>query len=64
MKISKGKALLILGIVLVVIDQVIKVLVKTNMALGESFNVLGDWFRIYFIEKVSMSSETGSGSIL
>ena len=40
MKISKGKALLILGIVLVVIDQVIKVLVKTNMALGESFNVL------------------------
>ena len=55
MKISKGKALLILGIVLVVIDQVIKVLVKTNMALGESFNVLGDWFRIYFIENEGMA---------
>ena len=55
MKISKGKALLIFGIVLVVLDQVIKVLVKTNMTLGESFNVLGDWFRIYFIENEGMA---------
>ena len=55
MKISRGKQLLILGIVLVVIDQVIKVLVKTNMTLGESFNVLGDWFRIYFIENEGMA---------
>ena len=31
MALSKGKKLLILGIVLVVIDQVSKVLVKTNM---------------------------------
>ena len=44
MKISKGRWLLILGIVLVVIDQVIKVLVKTNMTIGENFNVIGDWF--------------------
>ena len=55
MKISRGTQLLILGIVLVVIDQVIKVLVKTNMTLGESFNVLGDWFRIYFIENEGMA---------
>lgn len=55
MKISKGKALLIFGIVLVILDQVIKVLVKTNMTLGESFNVLGDWFRIYFIENEGMA---------
>lgn len=55
MKVSKGKALLILGIALVVLDQVIKVLVKTNMTLGESFNVLGDWFRIYFIENEGMA---------
>lgn len=55
MKVSKGKVLLILGIVLVVLDQVIKVLVKTNMTLGESFNVLGDWFRIYFIENEGMA---------
>ena len=55
MKISRGRLLLILGIVLVVVDQVIKVLVKTNMTLGESFNVFGDWFRIYFIENEGMA---------
>ena len=47
MKISKGKQLLILGVILVVLDQVIKILVKTNMTLGESFNVIGDWFRLF-----------------
>ena len=35
MKLSQGKKLLLLGIALVVIDQVIKYLVKTNMELGE-----------------------------
>lgn len=47
--------LISLGIVLVVIDQVIKVLVKTNMNLGESFPVLGNWFRILFIENEGMA---------
>ena len=55
MKISKGKKLLILGILLVVIDQVIKILVKTNMCIGEQFNVLGDWFRICFVENEGMA---------
>ena len=55
MKISKGKQLLILGVILVVLDQVIKILVKTNMTLGESFNVIGDWIRICFIEKEGMA---------
>ena len=50
MKISKGTKLLILGLVLVVIDQIIKVLVKTNMSIGEHFSVIGNWFQIYFIE--------------
>jgi signal peptidase II len=55
MSISKGKRLLILGVVLVVIDQVIKILVKTNMAIGDHFSVIGDWFQIYFIENVGMA---------
>ena len=41
MRLGKGKWLLILGAVLVVIDQVIKVLVKTGMSIGEHFNVFG-----------------------
>lgn len=55
MKISKGKKLIIFGVVLVVIDQIIKVLVKTNMALGEHFNVFGDWFQILFVENEGMA---------
>ena len=39
---SEGRKLVILGIVLVVIDQVIKILVKTNMGLGEHFDVIGN----------------------
>lgn len=35
---------------LVLLDQVIKISVKTSMTLGESHNVLGDWFRWCFIE--------------
>lgn len=55
MKISKGKLLIFLGVLLVVIDQVIKVLVKTNMSIGESIHVFGDWFQIYFIENEGMA---------
>ena len=55
MKISRGKRLLLLGIVLVVIDQVIKYLVKTNMELGEQINVIGQWFRLSFVENEGMA---------
>lgn len=55
MKISKGKALILLGLVLVVIDQVIKIAVKTNMSLGESIPVLGEFFKISFVENEGMA---------
>ena len=55
MKISKGARLLILGTVLVIIDQVIKVLVKTHMAIGESIHVFGDWFQLLYIENRGMA---------
>lgn len=55
MKLTKGHKLLILGILLVIIDQVAKYLVKTNMTLGEQFNVIGNWFRILFVENEGMA---------
>ena len=54
-KVSKGTVLLLVGIGLVIIDQVIKILVKTNMSIGENFNVIGEWFKIYFIENEGMA---------
>lgn len=51
----KGGRLLVFGLMLVVIDQVIKVLVKTDMTLGQHFNVFGNWFQILFIENEGMA---------
>ncbi len=48
-----GTALLVIGSVLV-IDQIIKVLVKTHMYWHESIRVT-DWFYIYFTENVGMA---------
>ena len=40
---------------MLVIDQVVKILVKTNMSIGESINVFGSWFQILFIENNGMA---------
>ena len=55
MNISKGKKLLLLGVLLVVIDQIIKIVVKTNMEIGQHIHVIGNWFQILFIENEGMA---------
>ena len=49
MKLSKGwlAVIIIAGVLLV--DQLVKIWVKTHMYIGQEF-VITDWFRIYFIE--------------
>ncbi len=42
-----------IGILL--IDQIVKFWIKTNMALNESFPVFGSWFQIHFIENEGMA---------
>lgn len=42
-----------IGILL--IDQIVKYWIKTNMALNESFPVFGSWFQIHFIENEGMA---------
>ena len=55
MKLSKGTGLILLGVSLVVIDQIIKVLVKTNMSLGEQIPLIGEWCRLCFVENEGMA---------
>ena len=55
MKIGKGTRLILLGVALVVIDQIIKVLVKTNMELGEQIMLIGQWCRLCFVENEGMA---------
>ena len=54
MKMTKGKVAGLLIILLLVIDQVIKLSVKMNMTLGEKIYIF-DWFQIYFIENNGMA---------
>jgi len=46
-------SLLIIGIVLV-IDQILKIWIKTNMMLGQEFRIF-DWFIIHFVENNGMA---------
>ena len=61
---KKGSRLIFLGILLVVIDQVIKVLVKTNMTLGQSIPVLGNWFQLVFVENKGMAFGMSFGGVI
>ncbi len=63
MKLSKGQKLFILGTILVVIDQIIKILVKTNMGLGETIDVIGDWFKLHFVLNKGMAFGMAFGGV-
>jgi signal peptidase II len=53
MSITKKAIFLVLGILL--LDQVIKILIKTNMTIGEEIHVIGNWFIIHFTENNGMA---------
>lgn len=55
------KAILIIVIILL-LDQISKIWMKTHFVLGEEFKVLGlDWFRIHFLENNGMAWGTEFG---
>ncbi len=51
---SQGKLSVLIIAVAVIIDQIIKLLVKTNMAIGDQIFIT-NWFRILFIENNGMA---------
>ena len=48
---------------MVVIDQIIKILVKTNLDLGESISVIGDWFKLNFVLNDGMAFGMAFGGV-
>lgn len=48
------KSVLTVTLVLIA-DQVLKIIIKTSMMLGEEIHVLGDWFIIHFTENYGMA---------
>ncbi len=63
MKLSKGYLATIVIIGVLLVDQIVKIWVKTHMFLGQEF-VIADWFRIYFIENNGMAFGMELGSKL
>lgn len=57
------KALIPIFLILI-IDQTVKILIKTTMTLGEEIIVFDDWFRIHFTENRGMAFglELGGGN--
>ena len=63
MKLSKGAIATIIILGVLIIDQIVKIWVKTHLYLGQEF-VITDWFRIYFIENNGMAFGMELGSKL
>ena len=55
MHLSKGNKVAIFIIILLLIDQIVKIWIKTHMVIGESIPVFGSWFQILFIENRGMA---------
>ena len=60
---TNGRMAILLVIAILLIDQVIKIWVKTNMTLHESVQIT-DWFKICFIENNGMAYGMEIGSKL
>lgn len=59
----QGLIAILVIVLIIVIDQVTKILVKTNMSLGETIDIT-NWFKIQFIENPGMAFGLKIGSKL
>ncbi len=56
MKTLKGKHVILIIAVIIIIDQALKIWIKTSHPTGEVVRVFGmDWFRLHFIENPGMA---------
>lgn len=51
----KKRSVFLIILVIVVVDQTLKIFIKTHYHLGESHSVFGNWFQLYFIENEGMA---------
>lgn len=63
MKLTKGYLATIVIVGVILIDQILKIWVKTNFYIGEELPIF-DWFKLYFIENNGMAFGMEMGSKL
>ena len=51
----KKRYLVILVVAILIIDQALKIYIKTNYHLNTSTSVAGNWFQLYFVENPGMA---------
>jgi signal peptidase II len=52
---SPGKKALILIFLILIIDQVLKIWIKTHMQIGDEIQLFGNWGKLHFIENNGMA---------
>lgn len=52
---SSGKKAVLLIIIILILDQVLKIWVKTHMAIGQEIHLFGNWGILHFIENNGMA---------
>ena len=56
-------------LLIIIIDQALKIYIKTNFYYGEEINIIGDWFKLHFIENEGMAfgmklSQAATGKLI
>lgn len=51
----KYRHIVLIVVLILLVDQVLKFWIKTNMTIAEQFPVISDWFYIHFIENEGMA---------
>jgi signal peptidase II len=52
---SATKKSILIIIIILILDQVSKILIKTNLMLGQEIHVIGNWFILHFTENEGMA---------
>lgn len=51
----KGRTVILIILLVVLADQALKLYIKTNFYINESHNIIGQWFRLHFVENEGMA---------
>ncbi len=51
----KGRNITLIIVLIVLADQALKVYIKTNFYINEEHDILGNWFKLHFIENEGMA---------
>ena len=55
MKLSLGQKATLIVVAILIVDQIIKIWIKTHMMLGDSYSIFGNWSYIHFTENYGMA---------